>query len=165
MADDPALAIEALREAMANEERTHDFYVEAAARVTSDKGRSMFAELAEEEVVHMKTVRTQYESLKAGRGWVTAGELTTAHVDITPLEFKRSDLEARVRESTSDIDALVIAAEMENNSFVFYTQQYAQTTEPIAKSLYGALVRAERNHFNIVMTNWETLVHTGYWSA
>jgi rubrerythrin len=164
MAEDTDAAVEALRQAMANEQRTRDFYLESAEKVSDDKGRRMFRELAEEEVVHMKVVQRQYESLKAGMGWTDTGELEAEDgVDISPLEFKRANMEAQIREGTSDLQALTIAAEMENNSFVFYTEQYARATDPLAKSLYGQLVKAERNHFNTVMSNWESLVHSGFW--
>jgi rubrerythrin len=159
-----SVAIDALRQAMVNEARTHRFYVTSAERVLDEKGKAMFAELAEEELVHVRIVRQQYEALKAGGGWTAVADF--AHlddVDITPLEFKRSSLEGRVREFSSDLDALVIAAEMENNSFAFYVEQYNKTTDPLGKSLYGSLVKAERNHFNTVMANWETLATTGVW--
>ncbi len=164
MTDETASAVETLRQAMLNEEMTRDFYLDAAQKVIDEKGRKMFTDLAAEEVVHMTTVRKQYESLKAGHGWTVAADFEhMGDVDITPLQFKREQMKSGVRESSSDLDALVLAAEMENNSFVYYSEAYTKTTEPMAKHLYGSLVKAERSHFNLVMTNWETLVNTGFW--
>jgi rubrerythrin len=165
MRDDQALAIEALRQAMLNEEKTRDFYLESAAKVVDDKGRKTFNELAVEEGVHMTIVRKQYESLKAGLGWTAVADFAHLQdVDITPLQYRRDQMRSQVRESTTDLEALALAAEMENNSFVYYTEQYASTTDPLAKRLYGSLIKAERTHFNTVMTNWEALIKTGFWA-
>jgi rubrerythrin len=165
MKSDVSLAVEALRQAMLNEKKTHDFYVEASHKVTDEKGRRMFDELAEQESVHMHVVRTQYESIKAGQGWTAIADFDRLQdVDIRPLQFKRANMEAQIRQSTTDLEALVLAAEMENNSFVFYTEQFAVAQDPLARAMYSALINAERSHFNTVMANWETLVHTGFWA-
>jgi rubrerythrin len=164
MNDETSSAIETLREAMLNEETTRDFYLDAAGKVVDEKGQTMFKELAAEEVVHMTIVRKQYESLKAGQGWTAVADFgRLENVDITPLQFKREQMKGAVHEASSDLDALVLAAEMENNSFVYYTERYGTTTDPLAKRLYGSLVHAERSHFNLVMSNWEALVNTGFW--
>jgi rubrerythrin len=165
MTDETQLAIEALRQAMLNEEETRDFYRASADQVLDDKGRKMFGELAAEESVHMTIVRKQYESLKAGLGWTAVADFGHLQdVDITPLHYQRDRMKAQVLDSTTDLGALVIATEMENNSFTYYTEQYQAVTDPLAKRLYGSLVKAERNHFNIVMSNWEALVNTGFWA-
>lgn len=156
MNEETRVAIEALRQAMLNEQKTRDFYQEAMEKVISDRARQMFKELAEEEVVHERVVREQYESLKAGRGWVVIADFENlGDVDITPLEFKRKDMEGRITATTTDLEALTLAAEMENNSFTFYVEQYNRTQDALGKSIYGSLVKAERNHFNTVMSNWE----------
>lgn len=156
MSEETQVAIEALRQAMLNEQKTRDFYLEAMGKVLSDRTRQMFKELAEEEVVHERVVRDQYESLKAGRGWVAVADFESLDdVDITPLEFKRQEMGSRITPSTTDLEALTIAAEMENNSFAFYVEQYNRTQDALGKSIYGSLVKAERNHFNTVMANWE----------
>ena len=156
MDQETQIAIEALRQAMLNEQRTRDFYREAMQKVLSERTRQMFKELAEEEVVHERVVREQYESLKAGHGWVAVADFENLQdVDITPLEFKRQEMESRITEKTTDIEALTIAAEMENNSFVFYVEQYNKTQDTLGKCIYGYLMNAERTHFNTVMANWE----------
>lgn len=162
MSEDTKVAIEALRQAMLNEEETRDFYREAVGRTTNDKARQMFEELADEEVLHMKIIHEQYESIRAGEGWTAVADFDDLEdVDISPLEMGRAELGTSVNDSTTDLEALTIAAEMENRSFAFYTEQYNRTTDPVGKRVYGGLVNAERNHFNRIMSNWEYLVNTG----
>jgi rubrerythrin len=160
MSDETQVAVEVLRQAMLNEQSTRDFYEEAAKKVANEGARRMFKELAEEEVVHVKIVREQHEALKAGRGWkAVANFQDLKDVDITGLDFRRQEMKARITDSTSDLEALTIAAEMENNSFNFYAEQYNSTPDPLAKMLYGNLVKAERHHFDTVMANWEYLAN------
>jgi rubrerythrin len=154
--------IETLGQAIANERKTQDFYLKAASRVLDESGRRMFQELAEEETAHLRVLHTEHESLCAGQGWCSLPDRASlADVDLTPLRFKRSELEGRVRESSSDLDALIIAAEMENDSFVFYVEQFNAAADPLAKALYGDLINSERSHFETVMSNWEHLVYAG----
>ena len=162
MSEETQKAIEALRQAMRNEEETRDFYLDAVQKVLDEKARQMFKELAQEEVLHMKIVGDQYEALKSGGGWTAVADFESmGDVDITPLEYKRSDMDTRITDGTTDLEALTIAAEMENNSFTFYVEQFGRTTDPLGKQVYGGLIKAERNHFNTVMSNWEYLVNTG----
>lgn len=162
MSEDAKVAIEALRQAMLNEEETRDFYRKAVGKTANEKARRMFEELAEEEVLHMKIIREQYESMKAGEGWTAVADFNDlGDVDIRPLEMTRTELDTNVDDATTDLEALTIAAEMENRSFTFYTEQYNRTTDPLGKQIYGGLVNAERNHFNTIMSNWEYLVNTG----
>lgn len=159
---DTKSAIETLVQAIANEEKTHDFYLKAASRVLDENGRRMFQELAEEEAAHLWVLHTEHESLCAGQGWCSLPDRTSfADVDLTPLRFKRSEMEGRVHESSSDLDALIIAAEMENDSLVFYVEQSNAASDPLAKALYGELINSERSHFETVMSNWEHLVYAG----
>lgn len=162
MGEETKAAIEALRQAMLNEEKTRDFYMEAVDKAANEKARRTFKELAQEETLHMRIVQEQYESMKASGGWSAVADFEDlGDVDIRPLEFKRADMDAYVTGATTDLEALTIAAEMENNSYNFYTEQYNRTTDPLGKQIYGGLVKAERNHFNTVMANWEYLVNTG----
>jgi len=155
-------AIEALRQAKLNEMKTFDFYMEAVEKATDEKARQMFQELAEEEALHVKIVQEQYESLKTGAGWTSVADFEDlSDVDIRSLEFKRSDMDVHVTDATTDLEALIIAAELENNSFNFYTEQYNRTTDPLGKQIYGGLVKSERNHFNMIISNWEYMVNAG----
>ena len=160
MGEETQIAIEALRQAMRNEEETRDFYLEAVQKVVDEKARQMFRELAEEETVHMKIVGDQYEALKSAGQWAAVVDFEdTGDVDIAPLAFKRGDMDKHITDRTTDLEALTIAAEMENNSFNFYVEQHDCTTDPLGKQVYGGLIKAERNHFNTVMSNWEYLAN------
>ena len=160
MGEEIKAAIEVLRQAMLNEEKTRDFYIEAVRKVTDEKARQMFKELAEEEVLHMRIVLEQYESLKASGNWTAVADFEDlSDVDIRPLEFNRADMDVHVTDATTDLEALTIAGKMVNNSFDFYTEQYNRTMDPLGKEIYGGLAKAERNHFNTIMSNWEYLVN------
>jgi rubrerythrin len=162
MSEETAMAVEALRQAMLNEKETREFYLEAVDRAVDDEARRMFEELAEEEAKHMKIVQDQHDSLKAGQGWTVAADFEDlGEVDITPLEFKRAEMRDKIGDSTTPLEALTIAAEMENNSFKFYVEQLEATEDPQGRTIYGYLVKAERNHFNTVMSNWEYQVNVG----
>lgn len=163
---DKDTALEALQQAACNEEETRQFYLEVAQRTIDQRGREMFLSLAEEEEVHLRTVKAQYEALQAGRGWVVFEELPPCEPTALeiPLSARARELLAKeVRADASDLDALLLGMQIEHKSYDFYQQAAAQTTDPDGKALYQSLAAAERTHFDVLMLNYEHMLSTGTW--
>ncbi len=162
---DKDTALEALQQAACNEQETRQFYLESAERTIDQRGREMFLSLAEEEEIHLRTVKAQYEALQADRGWVTFEELPC---EPTALEFPLSDrarelLAKEVRADAGDLDALLLGMQIEHRSYDFYQKAAAQTKDSDGKAMYQSLAAAERNHFDVLMLNYEHMVNTGTW--
>ncbi len=162
---DKDIALEALQQAACNEQETRQFYLEAAERTIDEQGKETFLSLAEDEEVHLRTVKAQYEALQADRGWVAFEELVC---EPTALEIPLSDrarelLAKEVRAEASDLDALLVGIQMEHNSYDFYQQAAAQTADPAGRAMYQSLAAAERTHFDVLMLNYEHMVSTGTW--
>ena len=158
-------ALSALQQALKLEEAGYDFYVEAADRTTDPEGASMFRRLADDEVLHQRIIQRQVDALGAGEGWALSEETSDVEADLTTPLFPagKVELEKAVRSDASDLDALLFALKIENDSFNLYVEQAKAAQDPNAKALYEFLVDAERSHFNLLMVNYDSLSSNSGW--
>jgi rubrerythrin len=156
-------SMEALRKALELEETGQEFYVGAAGRTVDPKGKDMFRSLADDEALHARIIQREIDALAKGEGWQVPEASAEGEVDLdTPLFPKgKAELEKAVRPDASDLDALLFALKIENDSFNLYVEQAKAATDPNAKRLYEYLVGAERTHFNLLMLNYESLSAAG----
>jgi rubrerythrin len=156
------VALQALRQAIRLEQDGYKFYTEAAERTTDPRGREMFLSLADDERLHLRIVQDQYEALSAGQGWVSFFEA----LELNPVDLDKPlfppDRET-IGPEASDIDALLFALQIENESYELYRKAASETADPAGKAMYQRLASQERTHFDILMLNYEHLVSTGSW--
>jgi rubrerythrin len=167
-------ALAALNQAIGLEVKGQRFYLKAAECTTSPKGTEMFRSLADDEVIHERILRRQLDALTQGEGWVPVlsmveglpqgvGEVTA---DFAALIFPDSEkvCEEAVRPDGSDLDALLFALQIENESFELYRELAQATEDPNGKRMYEYLANAERGHFEQLMLNYEHLSTVGSWA-
>lgn len=160
-------AVRALEQALQLEQSGQRFYREAAERTIDEKGAKMFLSLVDDEVMHEQIIQRQLEALSKGEGWVLPEGIGGVEADLdTPLFPKgKIELEKAIRPDASDLDALLFALKIENDSFSLYVEQAKAAVDPNAKRMYGYLVDAERTHFNLLMLNYESLSSMGGWAG
>jgi rubrerythrin len=165
MATDIKAASSALEQALELERNGYQFYTEAAGRTVDQAGKEMFQSLAGDEVLHQQVIQRQIDALGQGQGWALPEEAGQGEVDLeTPLFPKgKLELEKTVRPDASDVDALLFALKIENDSFSLYAGQAQAATDSNAKALYEYLADAERTHFNLLMANYESLTSNAGW--
>jgi len=160
------VALQALRQAIRLEQDGYVFYIEAAERMADPRGREMFLSLSDDETLHLRIVRDQYEALSAGKGWVSFSEV----LDLKPVDLDKplfppggEAVEKAIAPDASDADTLLFALQKENESYELYRKAAAETADPAGKEMYQRLASYEHVHFNILMLNYEHLVSTGSW--
>jgi rubrerythrin len=72
-------------------------------------------------------------------------------------------LEKAIQPDASDMDALLFALQIENDSFDLYAKQAQASQDLNATRMFGFLADAERTHFNLIMLNYESLSSQGGW--
>ena len=165
MTPESSAALKALKQALELEQRGYQFYEHAAERTTDPKGSAMFRSLAGDEVLHQQVIERQIKALDAGQGWVLPEDAGEAQADlVTPLFPEgKLELEKAIQPDASDLDALLFALKIENDSFNLYAEQAQAAHDPNARSLFEYLVDAERTHFNLLMLNYESLSSNAGW--
>jgi rubrerythrin len=165
MTPEPSAALKALKQALELEQQGYQFYEQAAERTADPKGSAMFRSLAGDEVMHRQVIARQIEALDAGQGWILPEDASEVQADlVTPL-FPEGELELEkaIQPDASDLDALLFALKIENDSFNLYAEQAQAAQDPNARSLYEYLVDAERTHFDLLMLNYESLNSKAGW--
>ena len=167
-------ALTALNQAIELEVKGQRFYLEAAERTTNPKGAEMFRSLADDEAIHERILRRQLEALGKGKGWMPVlsmveglpegvAEVTS---DLTAPLFPEGEeaFQKAVRPDASDLDALLFALQIENESFNLYRELAQTTDDPNGQRMYEYLANAERGHFELLMLNYEHLFTVGSWA-
>jgi len=157
-------ALEALQRALKLEQDGRTFYLQAAERVTDPKGKTMFASLADDERIHAGMIERQITALSKGQDWLPV-DITADTVDLdTPLFPQgREAFEQAIATDTTELEALAFALKIENDSFELYAQMAIQADDLNARQMYQYLAAAERTHFNLLMSNYESLSTMGGW--
>ncbi len=154
-----AAALALLEQALCLEADGEAFYRQAAAATEDEAGRRMFLELAEQEADHQRILRRQVDSLRASGLWAADERLQPVACDLSQSLFPQGAARARAAgPRTNELEALWLALEKESESYEFYRQGALRATDPMALDLYRYLMAAEREHFNLLMTNYEAIV-------
>jgi rubrerythrin len=158
-------ALSALKQALELEKKGHQFYQQAAKRTVDPKGAAMFGSLADDEVIHQRVIQRQIDALTRGQDWLDLQEIGDIKADLqTPLfPAGRLELEKAIQPDASDMDALLFALKIENDSFDLYAKQAQVSQDLNATRMFGFLADAERTHFNLIMLNYESLSSQGGW--
>jgi len=158
-------ALSALKQALELEQKGYEFYQQAAKRTADPKGATMFRSLADDEATHRRVIQRQIDALTKGQGWLRLTEVGDVKADLHTLLFPagKLELEKAIRPDASDLDALLFALKIENDSFDLYATQAKANQDPNARRTFEFLTDAERSHFNLLMLNYESLSSLGGW--
>ncbi len=152
-------ALNALREALCNEEEALTFYRNAEERTIAEKGVEMYHALAEEAQVRIEILRRQIAVLEAGGGWELPECVFACEANLEEPLYPRGEkeLEEAVDVFSNALDALEFGLEAANTRYANYARQAAEAADPQARLLYQYLAQEARNQFNLLMSNHESL--------
>jgi len=159
-------ALDALEEAKCLEQEGQDFYQRAAEQSSNEKARNTFQSLAKEETLHLRLIQRQIDSLANTGQWVHLSEAEGETCDLSESIYPqgREGLQQAVPDDTSETEALLLALDFENKGYDMYRSAAEKATAPLEREMYEFLATQERLHFDLLMTNYESLVSLGGWS-
>jgi len=158
--------IEALRQALKMEEDGKAYYEEALNRVESKLAREVFRYLIKAEIKHVKKIERLYASLEETGKWPDV-VLTRDRGETVDNIFAKAlaNLDEKVKGTTTDIEALKMAVEMEDQGIKYYQSKADMADDPFEKKFYHLLVREEGEHFISLLDTIEFLEDPqGYFS-
>jgi len=139
---------EALQKALQMEEDGKAYYEKARDKASNAMAKSVFDHLIKAEENHMKKIQQLYRSLEETGTW-PAALITkdTARSASSIFAEALENIHERVKGSTDDIDALRMAAQIEEKGRKYYQNQADATDDPFEKKFYYLLVQEEGEHF------------------
>ena len=150
--------MDALTQALKLEEDGRDFYNEMVEMTDDEEGKTMFQQLAADEVTHYQYIQRQVKDLKAGEGWSAIPEMDEVEsLDAVSLVFPPDkDAVTDLPENPDEEDALLFALGVEDKSFKLYHNSAELAKDPDAEQLFRQLAKAESTHFRILMQRYES---------
>ena len=145
----------------------YHFYTTAAALVEDSKGRSVFSNLAKDELAHIVVIGKIAESLKNGLGWISYEEALAQGFGIAlsgQIPFPpENELLKRLSTNQSDTNAVQIAIETEMAAVDFYSNLLKTAETPAEKVCVTKLLEMEKGHLKVLRWEHESLNKTGFW--
>ncbi len=163
MAENTALV--ALSRALKLEQEGRAFYLKAADEVLDEKGQAMFLSLANDEERHAQIIKEQLNSLEGGGVYVPLPLTDVPDIDLDAKLFPPDPrkIEQKIGPNPTEVDALHVALEIEITSYDLYRVAARETSDAAGKRMYQWLASAEMTHFNLLMSNYQSIVSGGSW--
>ena len=158
--------VEALEFALRFEREGKKFF-EKAAKITSNSlGREVFQTLAEEEDVHMNKIMEVYQDLKKKGKWEERITVVgNPNLVKTIFAEAMARIDKDIKASTSDLEALKKAMDLEERGQRLYTDLAEKATDPLEKRFYLTLGTEERGHFLLILDSYDYLSDPAGWFA
>jgi len=139
--------------------------LKAAEETLDSKGKAMFLSLATDEERHAEMVQRQLREIEGGGTYVLMSGLDAPDIDLDAKLFppERQQVEARIGRNPNELDALHVALENEIRSYDLYRAAAKETESEAGRRMYRWLAGAEMTHFDLLMSNYESLVAMGGW--
>ncbi len=165
MKHDTAPALSVLREAIRNELDGQTMYIQAAERTKDELAKSMFRSFVKEEEQHVHILQVQYAKVNEFGEWVDVDmarkEPRDPKLVLFPLEERV--IKQIIPEGASDLEALQIAMDFEQQAVRMYEQAASDADNPTSQAFYHELAKWEGTHYEILDNSYDYLANKGEW--
>ncbi len=162
MSENTKQGLAVLKEAMQLEIDGERFYREAARKTNHPHGRQLFERLAKEERIHLKKIQEIHSSLEKGQKWPKSTHLTKIDSTVQNI-FKETNVKRMVKATTTDLDAIKIAIDMEEKSINLYDDQSKRAEDPFERRFFLMLSYEERGHYLALLDSYDYLTDPQGW--
>ena len=156
--------LNALDVALNNEMRDHEFYLKTAERTKNPVGKTMFRQIAAEELEHYERLKQLHENWAKDKKWP----------DTVPLKVKdtivKDILKDVVKKAASappgdadDLKALEEAIDFEGQGATYYVRLRDDVTDPKEKAFFELLANIEHEHFVSLKDTQEYFLDPDSW--
>ena len=153
---------EAIQTAIQMEKDGHSFYKKAAAQTSSNMGKAIFESLAEDELSHLDVFQKIFEENVGKEEW---GHLVNSSKKYADLSVFPKDLEEieGANPDTSELDAIRIAMDSEQEAIDYYTKIKADSNDEKIIRVLDEIIEQEKGHYQVLESEFNHITKTGYW--
>lgn len=153
--------IDGLKEAMQAERTGHTFYAMAAMNTEDPTGKTVFEQLAREEMEHFTFLASHYRSLLE-KGVPSDARLPSHPAVSSNSPIFSAALRDRIKDAHFEMSAISIAVQLELNAINHYREQAQKASLPEVKKLFEDLVTWETSHYEAFLHQQQSL-QEDYW--
>jgi len=156
--------LNALEVALNNEMREREFYLKNAERTNNPAGKTMFQQIAAEELEHYERLKQLAEIWGKQQKWP----------ETIPLKVKQTTVSAILKDMVKkvsslpkgdedDLKSLETAINFEAKSFEFYAKLRDDCIDSREKDFFNLLSNIEREHYISLKDTQELMTDPGSW--
>ena len=138
--------LEALKLALANEEKERDFYLAHAKRTKDRLGKQMFESIAADENEHYKRLVELHRRFEERSKWPDGFSLDIPTRVTEALNRLSKEASAAPESDGDDLEAVKIAIEFEKKGEEFYARLAGGAKDKAEKRFFSLLASMEREH-------------------
>ena len=140
------------------------FYLKASQSSRNEVGKKLLKSLADEEDNHRQAFEKIYEVVRNKKGWPVIDFQAGAVAGLQTIFAQATGkITARLKTSTTELDAVKTAMDMENKTFDFYKAQGRVAGYDTEKNFYESLAAQEREHHKVLLDYYEYLKDPAAW--
>ncbi len=154
----------ALEIALKNELNEHEFYVKHAERTTNPAGKSMFMQIATEEMEHYEVLKQIFELWEKERKWPSSVPLKVRDTGVR--DVLKGILKKAEKISTgdrNDLEAIRTAIEFEADGCSNYARLRDECSNPVEKEFFNLMANIEHEHYVSLKETEELLTDPASW--
>jgi rubrerythrin len=139
--------VEALQAAIKFEEDGRTFFLAASEKTTERFGKSIFLDLADEELDHIDRIKKIYDSLEKIEDWPSAPSLFAPKRPAKNIfEEALEEIDRNVKPTTGELEAVTLGIQYEEKGMKLYADFSEEASHPLEKKFYAQLGIEEREH-------------------
>jgi rubrerythrin len=140
--------LSALKVALTNEMREREFYLKNAERTKNLLGRTMFQQIADEELEHFEKLKALHERWQAEGKWPETVPIEVEGTRVKDvLKEALQKIDQVVQTDEDELEAIRKAMVFEAKGVSYYRKLRDKTTDPKVKNFFGLLAALEHEHY------------------
>ena len=164
MTEEQDRTLQALKTAIQMEIDGKAFYLKASQASGNELGRKLLQSLSKEEDLHRQKFESIYGSISKQKGWPKTdyepdGGRGLRTLFARALEAEKPDMQT----SSSEMDDIQKAMDMENQTYDFYISLGKKATYDAEKDFFEAVASQEKEHHRILLDYYEFLKDPAAW--
>jgi rubrerythrin len=156
--------LNALQVALNNEMKEHEFYLKNAGRTKNPVGKTMFQQIAGEELEHYERLKQLHEIWEKAKKWP----------DTVPLKVKTTTVKTLMKEAAKkaptkakgdadDLKAVQTAIEFEAKGTEYYANLRDSVTDQKEKAFFNLLANIEHEHYVSLKDTEQYMIDPASW--
>jgi rubrerythrin len=156
--------LSALELALTNEKTEREFYLDNAKRTKDLFGKSMFQQIADDELEHYERLKQLHERWKNNEKWPETVPLKVKDTNIKDVLKKLpKKVEKSSKADAGDLAAVRTAIDFEARGTKFYAELRDSVSDPREKLFFDLLSKIENEHYLSLRDTEEYLLDPASW--
>jgi rubrerythrin len=140
--------LNALVVALHNESREREFYLTHAKRTTNPVGKTMFRQIADDELEHYERLKQLHETWEKAKKWPGTVPLKVKNTVVKDvLKDMVQKAEKMPKGDADDLEAVRTAIDFEARGEKYYSDLRDSVSDPKEKEFFDLLSKMEREHY------------------